>query len=1066
MSILKNHLVCTDRQNDISEEECTDCCKGSLAFPLLCHLFTTSDSLFKYKSDFFRNPYNFLNDEIIKLYKKNKRVYCSLVIWMMFSGKLKEDLFSVSDDEDENQEQNERIFRMLFEACGLNRNISKQTLLKSLLSVEGVYIERHSGMISFVHDTFLEAISFHFSMVNVRVFLECCDSAFLMNRVRINSPQVNDDQNIIVLPDNYFCYLAIRFIRELKNGHFMDVLCSQPIQEDNFVQVMGKLIHHGHLINIKQLMDTKINCLRFWNLTSFHPVLRKEDSFEAVSAIMEIFTDKNKLIHWIIATGCHSFFDFFLDGLSQKQQEKFLRSDKSYFALALLSGCEEIIIPMIERGADVNSQEGQYALQRLVIIGKTTALLECLMHHRIKLNNIDYNAKTPLFYAITTKNSKIQTFLVERDAMQNEMHEAVYNSNIEKTKDILSSNNINLVTHYGWCVFHFAAYINSTAMMDIIFETAIKSDQNRNTDRKYNDILLAINKRDKIGWTPLHLASVLSNYEAVNFLMSKGANANLVDLDGKTPLHLSCSERVTCSLLKNKHNAIIPNPKQYTKTSTSNRHQNTDDFTKNITKKHFPAKRMGNIPIEVIHANLYSHEVMDENNIYFKEGKDNIWTPYINDYLVNEGLTIEIPRNMKKWHPPLLSMIYVTCMNILYWSFSIVKFRKDIDIPDKEGNTPLHAAAMIENQGDSIASVKRLLEKGANPLLYNNNGCLPSDVAFYKRTYIVKHFLDIYAMHLENKRIGILVLISIITFLLVLSLCSVAYSICPGYINGFGNDNLNSASICNLQSFSNDTLYCDIDINFHRKLSVERTEDLSLFSFIHPVCMFGVLYLNLVWALGKKLLWRQKCFPSEGVYFFFVHLTAILKLTCICFSNRTRGITFHYINFDFFKATLVFFIIDIYVSFKQRYHPEWLMFLPFPFRFISYFCVIFVTVILHDPLSKLISKVYLISSMLDSLSSCSMMSLLLSFILTFFAFYIYINVLSCCAYLILLKIWGKFKYFRQISYCLQIGIFEKKIQSHANFFPLIDNPSFKWQIFFQSIHILILLIFETIVFYN
>ncbi|VDI08125.1 Hypothetical predicted protein, partial [Mytilus galloprovincialis] len=718
MSILKNHLICTEKQNEISNEECKECCKGQFAFPLLCHVFTTNDGLFLRKSDFFQKPFSYLNDEITKLHQQNKEVYCSLVICMLFSGKLNVKLFSVSDDSDEEQEKNKRKIGMIAEACGLYRNISRQTLLDSLLSVEGVYVESFGGIINFVHDTFLEAISFHFSKVNPCVFLECCDIAFLKERVRVISPQIDDDENVIVLKEESFCYLAIRYIAELKNGEFMDVLCSQPIKEEKFLKVMGDVIECGSLITRQKLIDTKISCVAYFKWKNFDPVYQHKSNIEAVAAIMEIFPHHKTLLHWVIATGCNYLMDYFLKQMSKKQQNRFIRSDRSTFSLALLSGCKEIIKTMIDRGADVNSLESQYALKRLVINGRDLEFFEFLMNNGIKMNFVDSERKSLLFYAIKSKNLTIQTFLVKKDSGLHALHEAIYHSNIENVKAFLSNHSINLVSNNGWSLFHFAAYKNDIAMFEIIFATAMRNK------------LFAIDKRDKIGWSPLHLASFLSNYEAVNFLMSKGANASLVDRDGKTPVHLSCNERITSSLLKF---SVCPaeettRPEEH---STEGRYRHTDVKPKDITKD--KATSISIVLTEAEKAWIYTNEIIIANSFDFKQYDEQKWTAHANYHPVHQDVVIEIPESTKNCHLPSKRLIYVILMNILYLLSSNVKCRKEIDTPDQEGNTNLHAAASMPNEDDSIASLKILLERGDNPLFYNNDGCLPSDVAFYKK---------------------------------------------------------------------------------------------------------------------------------------------------------------------------------------------------------------------------------------------------------------------------------------------------------------------------------------------
>lgn len=1085
MFILKNHLIRTNRQNDLSYEECTNCCNTNLAFPLLCRVFTTSDGLFQSKSDFFKKPLMYVNDEITKLHQRNKEVYCSLVICMIFSGKLRAEMFSVCDDSGEKQEKDERILGMISEACGLHRHTSRHILLDSVLSVKGIYIKNNLGKISFLHDSFLEAVSFHFSKVNLCVFLKCCNLEFLRERVRVLSPNVNDDQNIIILNEDSFGYLANRFIVELNNGDFIDILSSQAIKEKTFIKIMGNLIDSGQLVTKKKLMDTAISWSGFMQWQFCDPVY---DIYkESVTAIMDIFPEDKTLIHWVVATNCQHFFDYFCEGMSKKQQKRYLNADKSFFSVALLSGCKEIIKTMLERDADVNSLESQYALQRLVTTSKNSALVIFVVNNAHDMNLIDYNGKSLLFYAIASKNTEIVKFFVETDARQNSLHEAVYNSNIQNAKDLFSRHNINEISNYGWSVFHFAAYNNDIAMMEMIFENEKSKNENENRQKllNYNCIFLSIDKRDKLGWTPLHLASVLSNYEAVNFLIDKGANASLVDHDGKTPIHFSCNERITGSLLKHTdrvneltflENKKIPKTVfTFVDRSTSDCKQRIEDTTKDIVKT-----KKRRLTFEVVGSEedkkcFYWNEVIHKNNIHFKKDTDKNWLPYRGDYPAYQGFMKEFPQNMKSWHPPLFSLIYVTCMNLLFMCSSIVKFRRNIDIPDKEGNTRLHAAAAMENQDESIACVKMLLKRGASPLLYNINGCMPSDVAFYKRSYKVKLLLDIYSMHTVKRGMAILVLVSTITVLMVVSLCLSAYYICPGYSNGDVSKNLNNADMCMLHSYSNSTLYSDAYLTLAKSyfsfLSghiIAHCQHMHLhpYCFIHPLCVFCVLILNLFWSMTSKPRWRQKHFQSESIYYNYFHLTTPIQIISICFSNHAIEKILVKNIYNFFYTNIIFLLIDIFIIFQQCYHPEWLLFCSVPIQFILCCTVPVCTIFSYNPFSELLSKLSLISSMLESISDMSMIPFLYSFILTFIAIYVYINVLSCCAYLILLKMFGTFKEFRQYLYGLQIGMFMLVKHNHDCYLPRLNNPSFIWQSFFKATLIFILLLFETIVFYD
>ena len=74
---------------------------------------------------------------------------------------------------------------------------------------------------------------------------------------------------------------------------------------------------------------------------------------------------------------------------------------------------------------------------------------------------------------------------------------------------------------------------------------------------------------DEDGWTPLHYACNLSRHEVVKFLISRGANVNALDYEGKTPLSLVITDEdqrnIVITMIKN--GALIKDKKNYGKES-------------------------------------------------------------------------------------------------------------------------------------------------------------------------------------------------------------------------------------------------------------------------------------------------------------------------------------------------------------------------------------------------------------------------------------------------------------------------------------------------------------------
>lgn len=196
----------------------------------------------------------------------------------------------------------------------------------------------------------------------------------------------------------------------------------------------------------------------------------------------------------------------------------------------------------------------------------------------------------------------------------------------------------------------------------------------------------------------------------------------------------------------------------------------------------------------------------------------------------------------------------------------------------------------------------------------------------------------------------------------------------------------------------------------------------------------------------------------------YVHLATAFDLTYIYFFKQSKFEILKFIILDFcFMNSLVLFI-DTSLSIKQIYHSDWFMFIPFPFKFLYFGLFTYIGRIFYPPVRKLILRMVFITFTFATPTSWSMMLISVSFFFALFAIHIYVNVIPCCLYLILLKVWEQFKEFRINSYCLQLSIFYQTFHSPLCVFPRLGNPSFIWLNIFQATLIFILLNFETFFF--
>ncbi|XP_023313891.1 ankyrin-2-like [Trichogramma pretiosum] len=90
----------------------------------------------------------------------------------------------------------------------------------------------------------------------------------------------------------------------------------------------------------------------------------------------------------------------------------------------------------------------------------------------------------------------------------------------------------NLADNNGWTPLHILCHRNNNDFLRAFFEI------NEETNRE-----VRIDAANHLGKTPLHLAVEYGHEDLIGLLLKKGANPNLGDKDGWTPLHMMCKKR-------------------------------------------------------------------------------------------------------------------------------------------------------------------------------------------------------------------------------------------------------------------------------------------------------------------------------------------------------------------------------------------------------------------------------------------------------------------------------------------------------------------------------------------
>ncbi|CAG2205308.1 unnamed protein product [Mytilus edulis] len=120
--ILMKHLSRSNLENEITTEEVEIICKTNYAFPLLCKLVANDNRRFQNRIALFRQPLSLFKEELDKICNENKKLYCVLVLCMLFNGSLSRSIFDITSDD-----WDQKIYRII-QTCRLHRNISKKNL--------------------------------------------------------------------------------------------------------------------------------------------------------------------------------------------------------------------------------------------------------------------------------------------------------------------------------------------------------------------------------------------------------------------------------------------------------------------------------------------------------------------------------------------------------------------------------------------------------------------------------------------------------------------------------------------------------------------------------------------------------------------------------------------------------------------------------------------------------------------------------------------------------------------------------------------------------------------------
>jgi ankyrin repeat protein len=251
--------------------------------------------------------------------------------------------------------------------------------------------------------------------------------------------------------------------------------------------------------------------------------------------------------------------------------------NKDYVVSAFKYSDVESVRRLLKNGADTKiwGEQGGNALHLASLNAETTDVIDVVLEtEKFDIDGVDNKGRTPLYWAIATNNLETVRHLIQKGAdptvANNDgstpLHAAVYHVKSIETVSLLLGNeqvDINRRDKNGLTALHYAINAmereqsNNVEMVRYLLEKGadptIRNNDGTtpfhlsttfltNTDvlglMLENEIKIDIDEKKNDGLTALHIAIGKSNLTTARLLLSKGANPNIVDGDGRTPLHV------------------------------------------------------------------------------------------------------------------------------------------------------------------------------------------------------------------------------------------------------------------------------------------------------------------------------------------------------------------------------------------------------------------------------------------------------------------------------------------------------------------------------------------------
>ncbi|XP_071171652.1 ankyrin-1-like [Mytilus edulis] len=542
-------------------------------FPLLCVMFKENKME---DVDFFRNPNQFIKNEIENMKSKKDVSFIALSLLVLSNNLIKKEDRQIGND------QYNIMLNDLSDEMDTKKFLSKTSVLSNLKNLKNMYLTETASIFCTKHDKIFDIISLTVGNFIIRCILKHGESAFVSSRLQLDSlNEQHGDCTILITAELERMYFE-RILKDIENGKNWEVFASIQMKFEKYRNLLMQYIDKSSV----KFSTSKIDCT-----TPLH-VTASKGYYDTSKYLIEqnkkqlfsLDTGHRSPLHNASIHGHHELTHFFLRNgakINQKDNEGYT---------SLLQSCNfgyiKVVEILLRNHAKVNicDNYGWYPLHMASFDGNTD-LIKLLVKHKSKVNKMMVDGKTALYTACHSGQLDAVKLLLEYNANVNKCENngwtPLATASWKGFKDIAevliyNGADINKDTNTGQTPLYNACVGNHYDIVKMLLEhgPAInKGCENENTPlhwacREGNEdvvILLcefgaAINQCNSRGLAPLHFASKSgnTNINLVKILLKHGAMINQGDENNNTPLHLACQKgNEDMVILLFEHGAVI-----------------------------------------------------------------------------------------------------------------------------------------------------------------------------------------------------------------------------------------------------------------------------------------------------------------------------------------------------------------------------------------------------------------------------------------------------------------------------------------------------------------------------